>query len=237
MTRHKDDGAGRALQVRPSYDVGYGKPPKDTRFKPGQSGNPRGRPKGAKNKHASLSEERLQNIILEEAYRTITVRDGDRSVSVPMAQAVIRSLAVNAAKGQHRAQRLFSELLSAVESSRRDLQVRFFETAVEYKVEWERELARRQALGVTDLPPPLPHPDHVVVDVRSGSVRIVGPATREEKAIWDEVFREKEMLEDCIAQLRSANETATDPAEIQDNLKFIEMGERKLADLNRVWRG
>ena len=30
-------------------DIGYGKPPKSTRFKPGQSGNPRGRPKGAMN--------------------------------------------------------------------------------------------------------------------------------------------------------------------------------------------
>lgn len=28
------------------YEVGYGKPPKDTRFKAGQSGNPKGRPKG-----------------------------------------------------------------------------------------------------------------------------------------------------------------------------------------------
>ncbi|MDH3581687.1 MAG: DUF5681 domain-containing protein [Hyphomicrobiales bacterium] len=32
-----------------SYEVGYGKPPKDTRFKPGQSGNRKGRPKGTKN--------------------------------------------------------------------------------------------------------------------------------------------------------------------------------------------
>jgi hypothetical protein len=31
------------------YQVGYGKPPKDTRFKKGQSGNPRGRAPGAKN--------------------------------------------------------------------------------------------------------------------------------------------------------------------------------------------
>jgi Family of unknown function (DUF5681) len=30
------------------YDVGYGKPPKTTQFQPGQSGNRRGRPKGAK---------------------------------------------------------------------------------------------------------------------------------------------------------------------------------------------
>ena len=31
------------------YAVGYGKPPKHTRFKKGRSGNPRGRPRGAKN--------------------------------------------------------------------------------------------------------------------------------------------------------------------------------------------
>ena len=27
------------------YEVGYGKPPKHSRFKPGQSGNPKGRPR------------------------------------------------------------------------------------------------------------------------------------------------------------------------------------------------
>ncbi len=32
-----------------SDPVGYCKPPKRTRFQPGQSGNPRGRPKGTKN--------------------------------------------------------------------------------------------------------------------------------------------------------------------------------------------
>ena len=32
------------------YEVGYGKPPKDSRFKLGQSGNPNGRPKGSRNR-------------------------------------------------------------------------------------------------------------------------------------------------------------------------------------------
>jgi len=38
MIRKQDD---------PSYSVGYGKPPRESRFQPGQSGNPKGRPKGS----------------------------------------------------------------------------------------------------------------------------------------------------------------------------------------------
>jgi hypothetical protein len=64
--------------------VGYGRPPKATRFRKGESGNPRGRPKGSKNKHPALNEERMKAILLQEAYRTITVRDGEKKVTVPM---------------------------------------------------------------------------------------------------------------------------------------------------------
>ncbi|MDJ1018499.1 MAG: DUF5681 domain-containing protein [Paracoccaceae bacterium] len=41
---------------RGHYDVGYGKPPKHTRFKKGQSGNPKGRPKGSRNFATDLDE-------------------------------------------------------------------------------------------------------------------------------------------------------------------------------------
>ena len=182
MSGQGTDKTSRALAARPGYEVGYAKPPEANRFKPGQSGNPRGRPKGAKNKRPALSEERMKAIILDEAYRTITVRDGDRNVTVPMAQAIMRSLAVNAAKGQHRAQRLFAELLASVESSHKQLNDDYLNAAMDYKIEWERELDRRDRLGITDLPDPLPHPDHVVIDMRHGTVHIMGPMTRAEEA-------------------------------------------------------
>lgn len=150
-----DKKTGRALVARPAYEVGYGKPPAHSRFKPGQSGNPRGRPKGTKNKRPALNEERLKDIILDEAYREVPVRDGDRNVTVPMAQAVIRAMSVKAAKGDHRSQRLFAELLASTERANRTLHDQWLNTAMDYKIEWERELRRREALGITDLPEPL----------------------------------------------------------------------------------
>ncbi len=182
------------------YEVGYGKPPKSTRFKPGQSGNPRGRPKGAKNKLPRLNEERLKDIIIGEAYRDITVRDGARAVTIPMAQAIVRSLAVNAAKGEHKAQRLFAEMLATTERQNKQLADEWLSTAMDYKIEWDQELERRARLGITELPPPLPHPDHVKIDMNTGQAWVAGPMTKEEAAeleMWR--LKREELREDLVA--------------------------------------
>jgi hypothetical protein len=195
----------KALAARPrpdTYEVGYGKPPAHTRFRPGQSGNPSGRPKGSKKNPATppLNEERLKSIVLEEAYRTIRINDAKGEVSVPMAQAIVRSLAVNAVKGNQRAQRLFTELLTTTERDNKRLHDEWLQTAIEYKVEWEKELERRKRLGI-DAPDPVPHPDHVVIDMQTGGVRITGPMTKEEKVKWDSLCARKAECDREIAEL------------------------------------
>jgi len=236
-----DDPRRKALAVRPgsgNYTVGYGKPPAKTRFKKGQSGNPHGRPKGSRNrsKLPALNEERMKTILLEEAYRTIRLNEGNGQVTIPMAQAVIRSLAVNAAKGNQRAQRLFTELLFTTERENKRLHDDFLDAAISYKVSWKREFERRERLGISG-PDPLPHPDHVIVDIRTGEVAIKGPATPEEKVKWDwmrerklEYIKEVEELEQLLIDEPDYPHKEQVIADIEHNTKIINMIRRVMPD-------
>lgn len=60
--------------VFPAGDgVGYGKPPRHSRFQAGQSGNPRGRPKSARSFGGLLADELNQKMKIRENGRTRTI--------------------------------------------------------------------------------------------------------------------------------------------------------------------
>jgi hypothetical protein len=60
-------------QNKEADPVGYKRPPREHQFRPGRSGNPSGRPKGARNFKSELR---------EELSELITVRDGEREIQV-----------------------------------------------------------------------------------------------------------------------------------------------------------
>ena len=76
------------------YEVGYGRPPIEHQFKPGQSGNPRGRPKGGKN---------LKTDLIEELQEQVLVTEGGRKQAIPKQRAMIKSLVARAVGGDVRA--------------------------------------------------------------------------------------------------------------------------------------
>src|SRR4051794_3516641 len=61
--------------------VGYGSPPVATRFKPGKTGNPRGRPRGTVN---------LATALAKVYTDTLTVREGDKKRRLPRLEALAR---------------------------------------------------------------------------------------------------------------------------------------------------
>lgn len=233
MSKH-DDGP-RPTNLPATYEVGYGKPPVATRFRKGQSGNPNGRRKGAKAKAPlpALNDERLKTIILEEAYRSITINDPNGTIDIPMAQAVVRSLAVNAAKGNQQAQRVFTQLLSNVERDNKRLHDQWLDTAINYKVEWERELERRKTFGING-PAPLPHPDDIIIDMNTGSVRIKGPMTKEEKVKWDKVRYHSQEARTYVEELKSLLIDEPDHPERQIMEDEIRHSEKVLAMINKA---
>ncbi len=76
--------------TKPCYDVGYGKPPLHTRFRKGQSGNPKGRSKGTKNFATIFMTAMSQSVTINEnkaakgirqtvrAWRIASIRNNQR---------------------------------------------------------------------------------------------------------------------------------------------------------------
>lgn len=85
------------------YEVGYGKPPKHSRWKPGESGNPRGKEKGHKGLKTDLEAEL-------NATATVTGKDG-WSKKGRQQRLVIATLCRRAANGDLKAQALLIPMI------------------------------------------------------------------------------------------------------------------------------
>jgi hypothetical protein len=83
------------------YEVGYGKPPHDTRFRKGQSGNPKGRPKGSSN---------LASLLRRVMHEKIVITENGQRRTITKLEAVFKQLVNKAALGDPRA---IHELLQA----------------------------------------------------------------------------------------------------------------------------
>ncbi|RYG20176.1 MAG: hypothetical protein EON96_01530 [Caulobacteraceae bacterium] len=84
------------------YAVGYGRPPEQHRFKPGRSGNPKGRPKGSHN---------FQTLLADELHTRVAVTINGKTVRLTKAELTIRQQVDKAAKGDPRAFGLLIKLM------------------------------------------------------------------------------------------------------------------------------
>lgn len=74
------------------YEVGYGKPPKHGRFKPGHSGNPKGRPKESKG---------FKTILNDVLSKKVITRSKGKEKKISTREAIVLSLVQKALKGDN----------------------------------------------------------------------------------------------------------------------------------------
>lgn len=115
--------------------VGYGNPPKANQFKPGQSGNPKGRPKGPGNIH---------KMIAKHAAKKVTVIENGAEKQMAKMDVVIAAMFNRASKGDVAAARLLTTLvLAAAQLSGEENQPGYSEAdlaAVLAEANWQAQL-------------------------------------------------------------------------------------------------
>jgi hypothetical protein len=87
-------------------DVGYCKPPKNSRFKLGRSGNPRGRPRGCLN---------LGTVLQRALGEKVVINESGRCKVMTKLEAAIMQLVNKAASGDGQAIRYLCQLVASAE--------------------------------------------------------------------------------------------------------------------------
>lgn len=179
-------------------DIGYGRPPRWTRFEKGRSGNPHGRPKKAKEPEptkAVLIESQADRALRRELDRKIRITDARGTKEETMADAVVRAQVTKAAQGHvpairdvRRAQKELEKAeaerakLAAeqaaeeakAEAAEREQTFKFVcELKAKQTIAWDDAVRQGQA----EPDEPWPHPDDIILDHVARSFRIRGPVS------------------------------------------------------------
>ncbi|MGB9419053.1 MAG: DUF5681 domain-containing protein [Acidobacteriaceae bacterium] len=112
------------------YEVGYGKPPRNTQFQKGVSGNPRGRPKKALD---------FDRELLRQSRATITLNENGNRRSVSKHEAAILQLLNKAIGGNVPALRTYLAhyQVASEKIALQTSQARYFETCPARELPWD----------------------------------------------------------------------------------------------------
>ena len=175
--------------------TGHSLPPQSSRFQPGKSGNPNGRPRRNADEDLSVRSSQIAQAILEDGRRLIKVRQngGEREVSV--IEAILAAQTKSAFDGSSVAQRDKIDRFDRVERVERLEIEAEHATAQDYKhrMHEAREIARSRGEKFDE---PLPNPDDIIL-VPGKRPIFAGPMTPEEVV---EVERKRKLRDTLLLQ-------------------------------------
>lgn len=85
------------------YEVGYKRPPREYQFKPGQSGNPKGRPK----KNNNFAED-----VMDEMNEVITIQENGKLKKITKKRALAKRLIADSLSGKVSAIKILTPILA-----------------------------------------------------------------------------------------------------------------------------
>lgn len=206
--RIKAKEAANKRRLRNSnYDVGFCKPPVEGRFKPGQSGNVKGRPRKKREQSPipEMWEQRFEQTFLAECYRKISIRDGEKTIKIPTIEAMVKRVSLDALRGNNRAQKYFLDTARKIESENYHKNMESVQEMIGLKIRLDEEIVNYKKQKMT--PPEMtPHPNNIIIDFDKGTAEMIGPFTKEEKAKFRAVHRLIQDLECVIEEEEKALE-------------------------------
>ena len=119
--------------------IGYGNPPDHTKFQPGKSGNPNGRPKQSK------PDIDVQNLFLDELFRQVPLLVEGKQAKMPAIQIIARRFANDAMKGSVKALAVFERmtggfsLIRALELHQNRAHLAFLDEVLKKADEWNAQ--------------------------------------------------------------------------------------------------
>jgi len=168
--------------------VGYGKPPVSGRFKKGQSGNPRGRPRKKKEPPVvSLADQPTEQAWRKEVYKPVTAKTASGTVTMPFNEALIQKQMAMALGGNRLVLKDMMLRIKHQEESEAERRAQASQDWFDIKraQQMRQDDARRRGGPEVRL---YPHPDDIVRDRKTGDWDLVGPI-KEEQAGYYEMWR------------------------------------------------
>lgn len=205
MTKGKGDRGGG--------NSGGRKPPKEHQWPKGKSGNPKGRPKKAA---AEPFDGDVAEIILAEGFKTITLIEGGKPVSMLAIQAAIRAMLLSAMKGNSHAGRSYVQHVANAQARQQKQKQDAVEAALAIKIQLEAERAQWLAQGHDEIDMPL-HPSDVEIDGVTGEVKHFLAFTDEQRKARSKMIELRDYLIKVIERSQAAAAEDGDDAFLEIN--------------------